>query len=272
MTDAVVPHYEIRGGTDDSEMLILVAGTGYPGRTWPREFLELLSPDLRVVTFDHRGTGSTPPTPGPYSTAQFADDVAALIAELGQPCHVLGHSMGGRVAQWLAIRHPESVTSLLLAASGMGGDPTGTQPRGLPMATCLGLLSRGYEGYVRDLQRRTFFTEGFVEDRSDVVGALGEAFWSGAPAIEDYLKHVIARQAHDASEHIATIQTPTRVFVGELDTHAGGTGSHYDQSVALAELLPDSAFDVIPACRHGMFWEQPRRTAELVNDWIRARA
>lgn len=265
----VTPHYEIHGGTEESDVLVLIAGTGYPGRTWPQGFLEMLSPEIRVVTFDHRGTGDTPATSGPYSTALFADDVAALMAELGRPCHVLGHSMGGRVAQWLAIRHPESVRSLILAASGVGGDETGAQPRGVPVSACLGLLSLGYEGYVRDLQRRTFFTEDFVSRHPEVVGALGEAFWSGAPDIEDYLKHVIARQAHDASDFIGTIETPTLVLVGELDTHAGGTGSHYDQSVTLAESLPHSEFAVVPGCRHGLFWEQPERTSELVNGWLR---
>src|SRR5688572_24913272 len=103
--------HRIRG---DGPPLLLLAGTGYNGGTWPDEMVQRLAPRCTVVTFGCRGSGETPGTPEEYSTRLFAADVRALIQELGRgPAHVLGHSMGGRVAQWVAIDRPDLVRSLV---------------------------------------------------------------------------------------------------------------------------------------------------------------
>ena len=110
--------YEITGR---GEPIVLVAGTGYPGATWYPGLLEPLAAAHTVLTFDHRGTGATPSTPERYSTRGFAQDALGLLDALGLPAaHVVGHSMGGRVAQWMALDHPERVRSLVLAATGPG--------------------------------------------------------------------------------------------------------------------------------------------------------
>src|SRR5690348_6757355 len=125
--------HRLRG---DGPPLLLLAGTGYNGGTWPDEMIERLAPRFTVVTFDYRGTGDTPGTPDEYSTRLFATDVLALIGELGRgPAHVLGHSMGGRVAQWVAIDGPQLVRSLVFASTGPGEyRPGSTQPTGIPPA------------------------------------------------------------------------------------------------------------------------------------------
>ncbi len=101
--------------------LLLIAGTGYPASTWHPRFLDLLAESFQVITFDHRGTGASPGTDHEYSTELFARDAAAVLgATTSAPAHVLGHSMGGRVAQWLAIDEPSRVDRLVLAATGAG--------------------------------------------------------------------------------------------------------------------------------------------------------
>jgi pimeloyl-ACP methyl ester carboxylesterase len=247
--------HRIRG---DGPPLLLLAGTGYNGGTWPGEMVELLSRQFSVVTFDYRGTGATPGTPDEYSTRLFAADVRALIVELGRgPAHVLGHSMGGRVAQWVALDGPELVRSLVLASTGAGEYRAGsTQYTGIPPAAAEEMIQRGYEGYMRYQIETTFFTAADHASRKDVVEALIQAFWAGRPSLHDYLKHVAARQGHRAVERIGDIRQPSLVLVGDADTHAGGTGPHMDQARHLASALPNARLEVIAGSAHGYFWTQ----------------
>jgi len=255
-------------GSESAEFtLLLVAGTGYSGRTWPSVFLDELMDLTRIVMFDHRGTGNSPGTPGSYTTQMFARDASALVEKIGVRPHLLGHSMGGRVAQWMALESQDLFESLILVASGTGETHT-NQSRGIPPSTVLGILDAGYEGYVRDLQRQTFFTPAFLEMHGDVVSQLGEAFWRNRPALADYLKHVEARQSHAIGRRLADIAIPTAVIVGSEDTGHGATGSHFGQSLELHQAIPGSTFAEIAECSHGVFWERPRSTASAIRDWI----
>jgi len=90
--------------------LALPAGTGYAGATWGDALVERLAERFTIVTIDYRGTGRPPGRTTTIRPASFAADAAGLIDELGlRPAHVLGHSIGGRVAQWVAIDAPDRV-------------------------------------------------------------------------------------------------------------------------------------------------------------------
>jgi pimeloyl-ACP methyl ester carboxylesterase len=250
--------------------LLLIAGTGYNGDTWPQELLEPLARRFTVVTFDHRGTGETPGTPGPYSTRLFAADALGLLDELGLgPAVALGHSMGGRVAQWMALDAPDRVARLVLAATGPGQFRDDAPPtRGIPLSTGLGIAEKGYEGYMRAHIERTFFTPEFAQANPAVVKWLADAFWDRRPGLEDYFKHVIARQEHQTAHLLERILPPALVLVGERDTHQGGTGSHWEQSKYLAANLPDATFRSIAGCAHGYFWQDPEATMAALDGWL----
>lgn len=250
--------------------LLLIAGTAFPGATWPPEVVEPLARRFTVVTFDHRGTGRTPPTPGSYSTRLFAADARALLRRLGLgPAHVLGHSMGGRVAQWLAFDAPEAVGSLVLAATGPGRFRDDQElVRGVPPRARRALAALGYEGYIRRHIEETFFTPDFAAAHPERVAWLVAAFWEHRPALHDYLKHVVARQRHQTAEHLTRIAAPTLVLVGDRDTHVGGTGPHLEQSRYLARHLPNAELRVVPDAAHGLFWEKPRETVDALVGWV----
>ncbi|MGH2407736.1 MAG: alpha/beta fold hydrolase [Candidatus Limnocylindrales bacterium] len=253
--------------------VLLAAGTGYGGATWPQEVIEALRVDRPVVTYDHRGTGGSGSSEGPYSTRLFAADAAAIIeaVDLG-PVHLLGHSMGGRLAQWVALDRPDLVASLILAASGSGRASSGTAgTRGVPYHTALGLARDGYRAYIRAQIASTFFTPDYGAEHPDRLGWLLDAFWRSRPDLADYLKHVVARQAHDTGDSIGLIGVPTLVVVGDRDTHRGGTGNHWDQSRSLAEEIPDAEFRPVEGVAHGLFWQWPERTLKVVREWLPGR-
>lgn len=262
--------YRIQG---EGPALLMVAGTGYPGGTWYPALLDLLAERQTVITYDHRGTGQTTGEAGDFSTRTLGRDALGLLAALDVPAaHVLGHSMGGRVAQWMALDEPSRVRGLVLAASGPGarpGDPGHTL--GVPVATAAGMVELGYEPYVRRVQRDTFFTEEFCAARPEVVEWLAHAFWTGRPSVRDYFQHVAARQQHTTVDRLADIRQPALVLVGEQDTHRRGTGSHVEQSQYLAEQLPQADLVVLPGCKHGYFWQAPELAARAVLEWLASR-
>jgi pimeloyl-ACP methyl ester carboxylesterase len=261
--------YRMQG---DGPALLMVAGTGYPGGTWHPALLDVLSARHTVITYDHRGTGGSRGATSDFSTRTLAADALGLLAALDvTTAHVLGHSMGGRVAQWMAVDGPQRVRSLVLAASGAGARP-GSEGHtlGVPVAAATGMVEEGYEAYVRRVQRETFFTEEFAPAHPEMVEWLARAFWAGRPSVRDYFQHVAARQQHDTLDRLRDITQPALVLVGDRDTHRRGTGSHVEQSEHLARELPRADLVVLPGVKHGYFWEAPEKSASVVLEWLAA--
>lgn len=258
--------YDLRG---EGVPLVLIAGTGFPGATWDEDLLGPLVARHRVLTFDHRGTGATPSTPERCSTRLFARDAVDLMDALGlEPAHVLGHSMGGRVAQWIALDRPERVRSLILAATGPGQFRQ-DQPvtRGVPPRTAAQLAELGYERYMREHIAATFFTPEFVVTHPERVERLFQLFWEHRPVEAEYLRHVVARQEHQTADRLAEIRVPALVLIGDRDTVVMGTGSHWDQSQYLMRHVPNAEMAIVEGTAHGYFWERPERTVERILEW-----
>lgn len=258
--------YDVRGS---GPALVLIAGTGFPGATWDDDLVRPLARRHTVLTFDHRGTGDTPAGAEPFSTHLFARDVLGLIdgLDLEAPC-VLGHSMGGRVAQHVALESPDRVRSLILAATGPGqfrDDHPVT--RGIPVRHARALIELGYERYMREHIAEMFFTPEFAATHPDRVDRLVRLFWDHRPDLESYLRHIVARQEHQTTERLAEIRSPTLVLVGDRDTQVMGTGSHWDQSRYLLDHIAGATLRVVEGTAHGYFWERPERTVELILAW-----
>jgi pimeloyl-ACP methyl ester carboxylesterase len=108
-------HYEVTG---QGEPLLFIHGLGATGEDWERQ-VAYFAPHYQVITLDMRGHGRSDKPRGPYSIPLFAEDIAALLRELGGiPTHVVGLSLGGMVAFQLAITAPDLVQSLTIVNSG----------------------------------------------------------------------------------------------------------------------------------------------------------
>jgi pimeloyl-ACP methyl ester carboxylesterase len=107
----------VGGGTP----LILCNGWGGSSDSWSGEMVRLLSEGHTVIIVDNRGTGRSDKPEEPYTMGQMSGDSAKVLTELSlMPAHVLGFSMGGYIAQSLALNHPETVRSLILCATSPG--------------------------------------------------------------------------------------------------------------------------------------------------------
>lgn len=111
-------YYEVHG-EDKGEPLVLIPGLSADVSDYGRIIAELAK-HYRVIAFDNRGAGRSDKPDAPYSIAMMADDASALLDALGiGAAHIVGTSMGGRIAVDLALRHPQHVRSLILVSTAM---------------------------------------------------------------------------------------------------------------------------------------------------------
>jgi pimeloyl-ACP methyl ester carboxylesterase len=263
--------YERRG---DGPVVLLIAGTGSSAAEWPRASVDVLAPHFTVIRYDQRGTGRTPGTRGLYSTRLLAQDAVGLLDALGvDRAHVMGHSMGGRVAQWVALDAPQRVASLVLAASGPGEFPGQfedgrTMMRGIPLRAAVSIAEEGYPGWLERYIRESMLTREFQEAHPERTAELIAETLELRPSVEDYLKHTIARQQHQTDDLLDRLTLPTLLLVGDRDRDVGGTGSHFAQTQYLARRLPHATLKVLAGVAHGFFWERPEASMEVVRDWL----
>lgn len=180
-------------------------------------------PDVRIIAPDLRGRGGSRSLGGPYGMARHADDVAALLDELGvAPCVVVGHSMGGYVAVTLAHRHPEKVSRLVLVDGGLPlkGDPTLDPDESL---------------------RRTL---GPAAERLSRVFASREeyrAFWRAHPAFADWTPDVEAYVDYDLVADNGRLHPATSYEAMAADSR-DLVASRNDAVLALRDLAVDATF------------------------------
>jgi pimeloyl-ACP methyl ester carboxylesterase len=143
-------YYETHG---HGEPLVLIPSTAFSCDVWKPYQVPGLSPSLQLILHDPRGTQRSSAVQKVYTINQMANDVVALLDHLRiASAHVLGHSMGGRIALEMTLNFPGRVKSLIMAASGSGQVPRPGPDciSGLPHWLVLGLVEKGYEKFLRD--------------------------------------------------------------------------------------------------------------------------
>lgn len=169
------------------------------------------------LSIDLRGAGTTDKPPGPYTTEQMADDVAALMEAAGvDRAHVAGVSLGAAVGMWLAAKHPERVASLSLHSAWPKTDAfldvivRGWQVMARALPTVADMVIQGIFPWC--------FTPEMYATRPDFVAGL-EDFVRGRPPqpLDAFLQQSEAVVAHDATTQLSRIVAPTQITYGRFD-------------------------------------------------------
>jgi len=247
---------------------LFLGSTAQNKEYWHEYQVPFFSKYRRVVTVDQRCVGESDRADNSFGTRDLAKDAIGVLDALGftEPAHVLGHSMGGRTAQWMALDYPDRVRTLTLVSSGSGQyDPSQPVDRCPPIWQLVRMIEMGFDEYIRDIQRgRLGFTDDFRAAHPEVLDRL-EANWKASnPTPLGFLLHTQARQRHETTDRLGEISCPTLVIHGAEDTIMGGTSFHPASSKVLTDRIPNARLEKIPGAAHHVFWQAP----ELVNSKI----
>lgn len=243
----------------DGPPLLLIPGLGAT-RVVFDPIVPLLAPHHRVVVYDQRGIGASQLTPGPYTTEQLADDAAAVLDGLGidRAAVVLGASFGGMVAEQVAIRHPQRLGALLLAATGPGHAHLVQEPDPSATDALLGKGARTPADAYR-LACTVLYSRRFQEDHADFIDAQVRDRAARPIAARAFQAQLAASRSHDVWQELPSIMAPTLVLHGSDDAVMPLPNAR-----ALCERIPGARLEVFDGAGHLFFHEEPERTAAAV--------
>jgi len=263
--DGVDIYYETSG---EGTPFLFLSETACDGAVWKIYQVPEFARDHRVIIFDYRGTGLSGKPSANYSTDLFADDAVAVMDQLGlEGAVVCGHSMGGRVAQLLALDHPRKVGKLILASSG-AAHPGET---GIPLRIAKEMVEMGYEKYVREHTIVVGWTEAYAQQHMELIEKYLKVRMANLCPVEFYFRHVLARQAHDTSGRLKDIKIPTLIFVGDDDHFVVSDMSHRAGADILAKGIPNSKLVVLPGERHSYFYTESQKVHGIMRDFLKSK-
>jgi pimeloyl-ACP methyl ester carboxylesterase len=232
------------------EPLLLIMGLGYTLDMWHR-VKPLVRDRFRVISFDNRGVGKTDVPPAGYSIGDMADDAAAVLDAAGaDTAHILGASMGGMIAQELALKHPQRVRSLILGCTACGG-PNAVEAEPEVIEALMARAHMTPEEGVRVMIP-------FIYDKNtpkDQIEEDLEIRMRTFPTAEGYLGQIQAITGNATFDRLGQIGVPTLVVHGQTDRlvpHGNGED--------LAARIPGARLVSIPDASHIFFTDKPAET------------
>jgi pimeloyl-ACP methyl ester carboxylesterase len=253
-TNGIQLAYQVTGTGDP---LLLIMGLGADRSAW-QPHVQCWEHNFRCLAVDNRGAGRSSAPDGPYTTAMMADDYAGLLQALGLGAvRVVGISMGGAVAQELALRHPQLVQRLVLVSTWAQCDAYTSEvfetlaalqaivsPREFAQLLQLWIWSPGYFAAHRDELRA---------ERPEAAGMTPAAFTAQAAAC----------RFHDTTLRLPGITVPTLITAGTADIF---TPVLYAQQLQAG--LPHAELRLFPGTGHAHHWEALDQFNTDVAQWL----
>ncbi len=250
-------HHERRGA---GEPLLLLQGLGGNSMHWGEPFLTELERDFELLIYDHRGTGRSGPTGGAFTIADLAEDAVALLDALEvERAHVLGISMGGMVAQELALGHRDRLRTLTLGCTYCGGPEALMTEQAVIGLLADAVLSGDPERAHRAGWEVTVSAR-HADDEASYARFVEVAAESPTP-LPTLLGQVQAIGGHDTSDRLRVVLVPTLVVHGTEDRMLAPANGEL-----IAGLIPNARLELLEGVGHLFFWEQPEHSARLVRE------
>jgi 3-oxoadipate enol-lactonase len=217
---------------------------------------------FRVLTFDQRGSGLSDKPDMDGSIAMLADDTAALMDHLGlSPAHAIGVSMGGMIAQELALRHPGKVRSLVLGCTTPGG-PHKIHADVNAMAAAYSLQPMSAEERGAALARAVY-SKGHLARHPEIVATMIEARRNRPIDLVALTHRMKALLDHDTYDRLPKISCPTLVIAGKDDALIS-----WENSRLIAERIPDARLEVLDPAGHCFWLERPEESRAAIIQFL----
>ena len=238
--------------------LLLIMGLGYTHEMWHRT-LPVLTPHYRTIVFDNRGVGRSDVPEGAYPIAQMAADAVAVLDTAGvERAHVLGVSMGGMIAQELAIDYPQRVRRLILGCTACGGPhAVGAAPKVLEvlMARARMTAEEGARAMIPYIYDKSTPRERIDEDLAIRLRTFPEA--------QGYMGQVQGIMAWSCYERLDRIQSPTLIIHGETDELVPPENAR-----VLASKIAGSRLVMLPHASHIFVTDQPEASHRAMVEFL----
>jgi 3-oxoadipate enol-lactonase len=242
--------------------VVLISGVGHDRRTWST-VLPTLRRVARIVLVDNHGVGQSTPLRSATSVDELANDIVAVLDHAGiRRVHVVGVSLGGMVAQELAIEHPERVRRLVLASTTPGGAAGYPFPLGNALMLWRRILQPGTAGRRRNLQY--VLSPATRDDRPDLVEQLSrEDVLVSADATSSLLQAAAGTRYSNRGRD-RTIAATTLIMHGAHDNVVDPRNAE-----VLARNIPEARLMSVPDAGHPIFWEQPQLCTRALVQFLR---
>ena len=252
-------YYEWHGEQNDHLPVVFIRGTGAAGNRWLPQ-VQAYVPTYRCLIFDNRGSGQSDAPAGPYTVEQMANDTIALFDMLGvERAHISGLSLGGAIAQDIAIRSPERVATLQL--HGTWGRTHGYARMYLSFLKRM-LEEGGTDMYYEGALMYLFPPDHITEHYDDVMVILGQMKEHASSPV-GLLGPLDANLTHHLSDRLGEIAMPTLITVGQLDMCLPPYFSR-----ELHEAIPASKLVVFEGGSHLFGLQDPETFNRVTLDWL----
>ena len=251
-------YYEMHG---QGFPLLLIMGLKRNTEWWYRQ-IPHLSRHFRVIAFDNRGAGRSDKPASDYSIPLFANDTATLMDALRiQKAHVLGISMGGYIAQELAISRSDLVQGLVLGCTSCGG------PKAVLMSEETRNAYVANEGLtLKQILRKDmhiYFSDEYIANHPKQIAQFVEISMRHVQPPEAFFRQFNACLGHDTVDRLCDIEAPTLIMAGD-DDHLVPT----ENSRILKKLMPEAELHLYPGKRHVFFIEEHEKFNRNVTDFL----
>jgi 3-oxoadipate enol-lactonase len=241
--------------------VVLIHGLAGDYSAWLAQ-IDALRHTHRVIAFDNRGAGKSSQVDEPVSTADLALDTLGLMDHLQiDQAHVVGRSMGGAVAQHMALQAPQRVLSLALCASFARLDPLGRRVL-LNMRDALEWRMSWSDHARHSIQN--FVSADFFNNNSDKVATIERLIGGETRLPACYIRQNEACQQHDTVADLPRIRQPVLIMGGASDPICSLMATGW-----LTEGLPNARTEIFDNASHFFLMEQPQRFMQLLHDWLR---